>query len=95
MSDFAGNLPRKFFSFRHLGVESSAHKLPENRDAENSRNVAGMKAANTVKIGETSTSPLKDSSILQDAPVRAECIGAKLRDEDCNLTMAEKDSFNK
>ena len=29
MSEFAGNLPQKFISFRHLGFESSAHNLPE------------------------------------------------------------------
>ena len=41
-------------------------------------------------IGETSTSPAKSSSSLEDAPVRTECIGAELGYEDRDLTMAEK-----
>ena len=57
----------------------------------NPQNVAGMDEANTVEIGKTSTSPPKSSSSLQDAPVRAECIEAKLGDEDRSLTIAEKD----
>ena len=32
MSEFAGNLPRKFISFRHLGFGSSAHDFPEGRE---------------------------------------------------------------
>ena len=39
MSEVAGNLPCKFISFRHLGVEPSAHKLPEERESENPQNV--------------------------------------------------------
>ena len=91
MSEFAGNLPRKFISFRHLGVESSAHKLPEERESENLQNVAESKEANTIGIGETATSPAKGLSSLEEAPMRAECIGAELGNEDRNLTMAEKD----
>ena len=53
MRDFAGNLPRKFFRFRHLGFESSAHKLPEDRESENPQIVAGMEDAKTVETGET------------------------------------------
>ena len=75
MSEFAGNLPRKFISFRHLGVESNAHKLPEERESENPQNVAESREVNTVEIGETSVSPAKSLCSLQDAPVRAECIG--------------------
>ena len=90
-SEFAGNLPRKFISFRHLGVKSSAHKLPEERESETSQNVAERKEANTIGIGEISTSPTKSSSSLEDAPASVECIGAELGDEDCNLTFAEKD----
>ena len=47
--------------------------------------------ANTVEIGETSASPAECLCGLEDAPVRAECIGAELVHEDRNLTMAEKD----
>ena len=85
MSDFAGNLPRKFISFRHLGVESNAHKLPEERESENLQNVAESREVNTVEIGETSASPAKSLCSLQDAPVRAECIGVELGYEDRNL----------
>ena len=91
MSELAGNLPRKFISFHHLGFKSSAHNFPEERKSENFRNVAGMEEANTVKIGETSTSPPKELSGLQSVPMRTESIGAELGDEDRNLTMAEKD----
>ena len=91
MSEIAGNLPRKFISFCHLSFESSAHKFPEERESENPRNVVEKDEANTVEVGETSASPAKCLSGLEDAPVGAECIGAELGHEDRNLTMAEKD----
>ena len=91
MSEFAGNLARKFISFRHLGVESNAHKLPEERKSENLQNVAESKEANTIETSETTASPAKGLSSLEEALVRAECIGAELGNEDRNLTMAEKD----
>ena len=72
MSEIAGNSPRKFISFCDLGVESSAHKLPEQRESENPQNVVEGKEANTIGIGETFTSPGNISSSLEDAPVRAE-----------------------
>ena len=90
MGDFAGNLPRKFFCFRHLGVESNAHLLPEKRESENLQNVAESKEANTIETSETTTSPAKCLSSLEEALVRAECIEAELGNEDCNLTTAEK-----
>ena len=55
--------------------------------------MAERKKASTLEIGETSTSPAKGSSSFQDAPVRAGCFGAKLGDEDRDLTMAEKNCF--
>ena len=91
MSEFAGNLPRKFISFRHLGFESSAHKFLEERESENPQNVVERDEANTVEIGETSASSAKSFCSLEDAPVRVECIGAELRHEDRNLKMAEND----
>ena len=91
MSEFAGNLPRKFISFRHLGFESSAHNLPEEGESENPQNVAESRKVNTVEVGETSASPAKGFCSSEDAPVRAECIGAELGHEDRILTMAEKD----
>ena len=94
MIEFAGNLPRNFISFCHLCFKSSAHKLPEERDSENPQNVAEIVEANTVEIGETTTSLAKGSSSLQAVSMRFENIGAKLGNEDCNLTMAEKDVFS-
>ena len=91
LSEFAGNLPRKFINFRRLGVESNAHKLPEERESENPQNVAESREVNTVEIGETSASPAKSLCSLEDAPVRAESVGAVLGHEDRNLTMAEND----
>ena len=87
MSEFAGNLPRKFISFRHLGVQSNAHKFPEERESENPQNVAESKEANTIGTSETATSPAKSLSSLEETLVRVECIGAELGNEDLNLTM--------
>ena len=80
-----------FNNFRHLGVESNAHNLPEEQESENPQNVAESKEANTIETSETTTSPAKSLSSLEEALVRAECIGAELGKEDLNLTMAEKD----
>ena len=92
MSEFAGNFPRKFFSFRHLGFESNAHEFLEERESESPQNIDEMKETNTMQIGETSTSPAKDLSSCQEASVRVECVGAELGHEVRELTeMAEKD----
>ena len=91
MSEFAGILPLKFISFRHLGFESSAHKFLEERESENPQNVVESREVNTVDIGETSASPAKSLCSLDGAPARAECIGAELGHKDRNLTVAEKD----
>ena len=88
MSEFAGSLPRKFISFRHLGFESSAHILPEMRESENHQNVAD---GNTVVVGETSRSLAEITSILQLTQLGGDRFRAKVRNEDCDLTMAEKD----
>ena len=69
MSKFAGNLPRKFISFRHLGFESSAHDVPKERESENPQNVEDVVGASTVEVGETSNSPAKFMSVLQNVPV--------------------------
>ena len=91
MSEFAGNLRRKFNSFRHLGVESNPHRLPEERESANPQKVAERKEANTTEVNETSAPPAKNSSNLKDAPVRAECIGAELGNGDRILTVVDKD----
>ena len=91
MSEFAGNLPRKFISFLYSGFESSAHNLSEERKSENPQKVAEMNEAKTVEIGETSPSPARGSSSLQGAPMRLESIGARLGKVDRNLTSTEKD----
>ena len=90
MSELDGNLPRKFFSFRHSGFEPSAHKLSEERESGSSQKNAQRDEGNPVVVGETSASPAKGSSGLQGASMGAESIGAKLGDEDLNLTMTEK-----
>ena len=71
MSDFAGSLPRKFFSSRHLGLESSAHKMPEERESQNPQNVDEV---NNVEVGETSNSPAKVMSVLQNVPMSSEVV---------------------
>ena len=53
--------------------------------------MAEGREADTVEIGETSASPAKSLCSLEDAPVRAECIGAELGHEDRNFAMVEKD----
>ena len=88
MSKFAGNLPRKFISFCHLGVESSAHKFPEEWELENPQNVDEV---NTVEIGETSSSPAKVMSVLQNAPMSSEVVMSGEVQKDHGLTVAEKD----
>ena len=90
MSDFAGNLPCKFISFCHLGVECSAHTLPEEQESKNPHNNDETVRADTVEIGETTLSPAKRSCSLQDAPVRFESSGARKGDEDRDLTLAKK-----
>ena len=91
MSEFTGNLPRKFFTFRHLGFESNAHSSPEERESENPQNVAETDEVNTVVVGETSRSPVEVPSILQDSLLGAESSLANLEDEDCDLTIMEKE----
>ena len=53
--------------------------------------MAEIKEANTIETSETTTSSAKRLSSLEEALVKAECIGAELGNEDRNLTMAEKD----
>ena len=91
MSEFAGNLPRKFISFRHLGFESSAHNLPKERESENPQNVEEVVGANAVKIGETSNSPVKAVSLLQNVPESSEVGMSEEVERDQELTVAEKD----
>ena len=91
MSKFAGNLPRKFVSFRHLGVESSAHNLPKERESENPQNVEEVFETGTVEIGETSNSPAKVMSVLQNVPVSSGGVESGSVQKDHELTIAEKD----
>ena len=91
MSEFAGNLPRKFISYRHLGCESNAHEVPEERESKNPQKVAGMDEAKTVEVGETSNSPAKVMSVLQNVPVSSEVGMSGEVEKDHELTVAEKD----
>ena len=90
MSEFAGNLPRKFISFRHLGFESSAHDVPKERESENPQNVEDVVGVSTVVVGETSNSPAKVMSVLQNVPVSSG-VGMSGVQNDHELTVAEKD----
>ena len=89
MSEFAGNLPRKFISFRHLGFESSAHFLPEERESERPQNVAEIDEVNTVVVDEKSNSPAIVMSILQNVPMSSEIITSGVVQKDHDLTFAE------
>ena len=91
MSEFAGNLPRKFSSFRHLGVESNAHELPEERESEKPQNVAESKEANTVEVGGTNLSPAKVMSVFPNVPVPSKVGMSEEVEKDHELTVAEKD----
>ena len=90
MSEFAGNLPRKFLSFRHLGFESSTHKFPEERESENPQNVEEVLGTSTVEVGETSNFPAKVMSVLQNVPVSSGVVESGIVQEDHELTIAEK-----
>ena len=85
---FAGDIPGRFFSFCHLGVESSAHKVPEERESENPQ---GVNEVNTVEVGETSSSPEKVMSVLQNVPVSSELVISGEEEKDHELIIAEKD----
>ena len=68
-------------------MDSSAYKFEEERESENPQNVAQI----DVVVGETTNSPAEYMSILQSARIGAEFIGAKTKNEDSDLKMAEKD----
>ena len=91
MSEFAGNLPRKFISFRHLGVKSSARKLPEERESETPQNVAESKETKTVEVGVTNFSPAKVMSVFPNVPVSSKVGMPEEVEKDPELTVAEKD----
>ena len=91
MSEFAGNLPRKFISFRHLGFESIAHILPEGRESEDPQNVEEVVRTSFVEVGETSNSPAKVMSVLQNVPVSNGSVEPGSVQKDHELTVAEKD----
>ena len=91
MREFAGDLSRKFISFRHLGCESSARKVPEERESENPQNVEEVVGTSTVEVGETSNSPAKVMSVLQNVPVSSEVGMSGEVEKDHELTVAEKD----
>ena len=83
MSEFAGNLPRKFISFRHLGFESCANILSKERESENPQNVEEVVGTSTVEVGETSNSPA-------NVPVSNGVVESGIVQEDHELTIAEK-----
>ena len=87
MSEFAGNLPRKFISFRHLGFESSAQELREERESEYPQKVDEV---TTVVVGEASNSSTKVKSVLQNVPLSSEVEMSIDMEKDHELTVAEK-----
>ena len=91
MGEFASNLPRKFISFRHLGFESSAHKVPEERESENPQKVDEVLGTNTVEVGETNLSPAKVMSLFPNVPVSSKVGMSEEVEKDHELTVAEKD----
>ena len=91
MSEISGSLSRKFISFRHLGFESSAHNLPEKRELENPQNVEEVFGTSSVEVGETSNSPAKIMSVLQNVPVSSGVVESGSVHEDHELNIAEKD----
>ena len=91
MSEFVGNLLRKFISFRHLGFESSAHNVPEERESEKPPNVEEVVGTSIVEVSETSNSPAKVMSVLQNVPVSSGVVESGKVQKDQELTIAEKD----
>ena len=91
MREFAGNLPRKVISFRHLGCESGAYKVSEERESENPQNVDEVVGTNTVEVGETNLSPAKTMSVFPNVPVLSKVGMSKEVEKDHELTVAEKD----
>ena len=91
MSELVGNLPRKFNIFRHLGVKSSAHKLSEEWESKNLQKVEEIVGTSTVEVGETSNSPAKVMSVMQNVPVSSEVVVSGEVQKDQELTNAEKD----
>ena len=83
MSEFACNLPRKFISFRRLGCESSAHKVPEEQESENPQNV--------FEIGETNLSPAEVMSMFSNVPISSKVGVSEEVENDPELTIAERD----
>ena len=83
MSEFAGNLPRKFISFRHLVCESSAHKVSEELDSESPQNV--------VEVGGTNLSPAEVMSVFSNVPISSKVGVSEEVENDHELTIAEKD----
>ena len=83
MSEFAGNLPGKFISFCHLGVESNAHELPEERESEDPQNV--------VEVGETNLFPAEVMSVFSNVPISSKVGVSEEVENDHELTIAERD----
>ena len=88
MSEVAGNLPRTYICFHALDFESSANKVPQERELQNYQNVDEV---NTVEVGETSNPSAKVMSVLQNVPVSSEVVMSEEVQKDHELTVAEID----
>ena len=65
--------------------------MPKERESENPQNVEEVVEASTVKVGETSNSPVKAMSSLQNVPESSEVGRTEEVEKDQELTVAEKD----
>ena len=92
MIEVAGNLPQKLNDFRHFGFKSSADNLSEERESENLQIVAEIDEVNTVVVGETSNTPAKIMSFLQNVPMSIENVTSGVLEKNHKLTVSEKDS---
>ena len=65
--------------------------MPEERESENPQNVEEVVGTSTFEVGETSNSPVKVMSVLQNVPVSSGNVESGRVQKDHVLTVAEKD----
>ena len=65
--------------------------MPEERESENPQNVEEVVGTSTVEVGETSNSPAKVMSVLQNVPVSSGVVESGFVQENHELTIPEKD----
>ena len=90
MSEFAGNLSHRLISVFNLIFESSAHNSPKELKAENQQTAEQVGEFDAAAVGETSSSPAKSMSVLQQPPMSVESVTSGVVERDCDLIVAEK-----